>query len=630
MDENQKDALQQNDNVADHVESTQEENVVDSTMETTENLDTVEVESDEHTETDVYEAEAKELPDFAHMPIAQLEIEAKKLLTQPVQDIKEEMDALHSAAMHHFDEERAEKLSAFIEEGGVEMDFSYDQPLRRSIVGLYKEYKNQRHLYYKKLEEDLTVNFEVKKAIIQSIKELPNQMGSGPEKYKLFRELQDRWKNTGPVPRIESDKLWKNYHHHVDNFYDFLRVSNELRELDFKKNLESKTELCVEAEELAEKDGDAETFKLLQKLHAKWKLIGPVDREHSEPMWERFSAATKLVHDKRHAYYESLRATREELIAKKQEIIDEISGLDLAGLKTHSAWQNTIKKVNQLRENYKNIGRINLPQNDELWEKFRELNKHFNLTKNEFYKTLKTKHQENLDKKRALLAKAEELKDSTEWRETANKLKRIQEDWKKIGYVPKSESDKIWKQFRAACNHFFNNLSNHNKELDKQFEGNYDLKKQLLEKIKAWQPTGEKKNEVNMLKEFIAEWKAIGKVPKANIDINNEFNKTLDEHFTKLKLDREEAALMRFENKLNALSDNDNSRQLIKEKELLQRKIDESVKELHQLENNIMFFANADEKNPIVKEANKNIERHKEQIALLKSKMKMLRKLKDN
>ncbi len=629
MEEKEKDALQQEEKV--QPESTQQEQekveaVEETPVDTTEE-DAKEVESDEHEEVDEYASDSKELPDYGHMPVSKLVAEASKLLGEKgVQEIKEEMEAIHAAAIKTLDDIRNEKLHAFVEEGGNEIDFHLDQPQRKEIQDIYRDYKKQRSAYYKQLEEQLNLNLDVKKAIVEEVKNLPNSEGSVPDKYNRFRELQDRWHNTGPVPRSESSELWNNYHHHVDNFYDFLRISNQLRELDFKKNLEAKTALCEEAEALSEKEADRSTFTALQELHAKWKKTGPVDREHREPMWERFSEATKKVHEKRHDFFKKLREDREILIERKRELVENMRAFDTSGLKTHGAWQNAIKQIDELRNDFRNIGRINLPENDVVWEEFREVNRSFNRAKNAFYKALKADHQNNLEKKRKLLARAEELKESTDWHNTASELKRIQADWKKIGYVPKSESDKIWKAFRSACNEFFNRLTAHNKEKDKEYEGNLKAKQEVLAELKAWDPTDSKAAKKE-LKAFISKWKDAGRVPRGNREIENEFNTLLDEYFKKLKVNRKEASLIRFENKVHSLIDSENRRELDKQEDQLLRKIDEAKKELIQLENNIQFFAHVDEKNPIVREARKNIDRQKEQIELLIAKRKQLKKM---
>lgn len=590
--------------------------------------DVSEVESDEHSEVDEYAAEHKELADYSQMTVKALVLEADKLLkAHEAHEVKDEIEAIYSAAIKTLDEVRKEKLHAFVEEGGSEIDFEYEQPERRAMQQLYKEYKGKRRDHYKKLEEQLSANLDVKKAIIEELKALPNEEGSVNSKYNRFRELQDRWHNTGPVPRAESNELWNNYHHHIDNFYDFLRISNQLRDLDFKKNLEAKTALCEEAEALDQLEVGPESFKALQDLHAKWKRIGPVDREHSEPIWERFSEASKKVHDKRHEFYKELRQQREKLIERKQEIVAELKAMNLDELNTHGAWQTAIKAVNTLRDEFKGIGRINLHANDVVWEEFREANKAFNHAKNSFYKELKADHQKNLDLKHALLKRANELKDSTDWRPAANELKRIQSDWKNIGYVPKVESDKIWKEFRQACNHFFKRLTDHHKEAEKELFANLETKKVLFEKLKAWTPTDAKDKGVSEIKEIISEWKAAGRLPRENASLDNEFSTQLDAHFKTLNLNKREATMIHFENKVSTMLDSDRLRQLDREEEDLTKKIDEAKKELNQLENNILFFAHVDKKNPIVREAQKGIDRQKEFVDLLISKLKMMRKM---
>jgi hypothetical protein len=590
--------------------------------------DVAEVESDEHSEVDEYAAEHKELPEYGQMAVKELVLEADKLLkSREAHEVKDEIEAIYSTVIKALDEVRNEKLHQFVEEGGHEIDFFYDQPERRAIQQLYKEYKTKRREHYRKLEEQLSANLDVKKAIIEELKALPNEEGSVNSKYNRFRDLQDRWHNTGPVPRTESNELWNNYHHHIDNFYDFLRISNQLRDLDFKKNLEAKTALCEEAEALDGVEVGPDSFKALQDLHAKWKRIGPVDRLHSEPIWERFSEASKKVHDKRHEFYRELRVEREKLIERKQEIVAALLSINVDDFKTHGAWQTGIKTVNALRDEFKNIGRINLAANDVVWEEFRNANRAFNQAKNAFYKELKADHQKNLDLKHALLNRANELKESTDWRAAANELKRIQSDWKNIGYVPKVESDKIWKEFRHACNHFFKRLTDHHKEAEKELFANLETKKALFEKLKAWKPTDAKDKGVSEIKEIISQWKSAGRLPHENAGLDNDFSSLLDAHFKTLNLNKREATLIHFENKVSTMLDSDRLRQLDREEEELSKKIEEAKKELNQLENNILFFAHVDKKNPIVRDAQKNIDRQKEFVELLISKLKMMRKM---
>ncbi|NVK26824.1 MAG: DUF349 domain-containing protein [Flavobacteriia bacterium] len=612
-------------------EQKSEETPVETTAETSEedsddHEDEDDPHTDEHEEDDQYADQHDELPDYDHQKNEEL-LQAAEHWSKhdDIRKAKNHIEAIRTALLKRLDAERDEKKEEFLANGGVEIDFHYDQPDRNKFRQYYGEFKDRRRNYRKKLEEELQLNLQVKKNIIESIKEIPGSEGSAQDKYKQFRDLQERWRNTGPVPRAESRDLYNNYHFHVDQFYDFLRISNELRELDFKKNQAAKEELITKAEELSKTEVSPETFTELQRLHKLWKEIGPVERDIRDAMWEKFSEATKLIHEKRHAYYEELKASREERLAQKKQFVDEMEALDLSKFKTHRHWQKAIQAMNQLRDAFKKQGRINLPGNDELWERYSEINRKFNRTKNAFYKELKREQRENLDKKKALLAKAEELKDSDNWKDAANELKKLQREWKTVGFAPRAESDKVWNEFRAACNHFFERLKSKNSERDKEFEGHYDSKVKLLEKVEAFEPKG--KSGVDTLKEFIEEWKGIGPVPRDKKDIEGKFNTVLDKHFKTLKIDKKESAMIRFENRVQHIAQDGDDRAMEREQDGLRRKIDEAMKELRQLENNMGFFAHSNPDNPLVKEAQKNIDRQKEQVELLKDKLKLLKKI---
>ncbi|MGB0178350.1 MAG: DUF349 domain-containing protein, partial [Owenweeksia sp.] len=363
------------------------------------------------------------------------------------------------------------------------------------------------------------------------IKEIVTKDESIGDTFKEFNAIQQEWRNTGPVPRGESADLWRTYHHHVENFYEYIKINKELRDLDFKKNHEKKEALINKAEELAGLEDVRQAFGELQKLHKQWKNAGPVEREHREPMWERFSNATKKLHERREEYYESLKEKRDELIEQKKQLVQRLNDYPFNEINTHSGWQKSIKDIEAIRQEFRKLGRINHPENDVIWDQFREVLRTFNRKKNGFYKELKKEHHENLEKKRALLEIAENLKNSDDWRNTTQEMKRIQAQWKRIGHVPRSESDKIWKQFRGACNHFFNRLTEHNKELDKEFEGNLEAKQAIIEDLKNFKPGDSQKESVKTLKDVINKWKAVGRVPRNKQQIESEFNALLDNQF---------------------------------------------------------------------------------------------------
>ncbi len=599
--------------------------ISDEDLEKEDDIEEVHSDDDDHDEHEHHELE---LPDYSESTVEAMVADAEKLLkNEPVQKLKAHFEAIRKNVLKSLNEERQKKLEEFLEGGGVEMDFQYIQPLREKFRTIYSEYKSKRQKHYRELQDALEANLKTKLGLIEQIKELVNKDESIGDTFKEFNAIQQEWRNTGPVPRQESNDLWRTYHHHVENFYEYIKINKELRDLDFKKNLEAKEGLIKKAEALLEKESIRDAFKDLQAYHKKWKNIGPVDREHREPMWERFSDITKKLHDKREEHYASMREKAAELIEEKRKLVERLKELDYSGINSHHKWQQAIKVIEAIRTDFRKLGRINHPDNDVIWDEFRGLLRDFNLNKNQYYKNLKKDHHDNLVKKRELVNIAESLKDSDDWRNTTNELKRIQAQWKTIGHVPKSESDKIWKEFRSACNHFFDRLTEHNKNQDSKLEGNFTSKSELIEKLKAYDPPKDnQKKGVQELKEIINSWKEIGQVPRAKSQIEKNFNKILDQKFKAIDLDRKESQRIRFENKMEAMTDGAGSgddRQLRYERDTIRKQIDEASKELNQLETNMSFFS-GNPKSPLLKEASKNIENQKQQIELLKEKMKMI------
>lgn len=594
--------------------------------------DTAEVHADD--DHDEEHHEELEMPDYAHFSDEALVEDAARLLKEyPVQKLKDHIESIRKFLLKSLNDQKAEKLAEFVEQGGNALDFEYQQPLREKFRSSYQEYRKRRKKYYDDLSAQLDHNLLVKRNLIESIKDLVNKEESIGETFKEFNEIQQEWRNTGAVPRNESSDLWRTYHFHVENFYEYIKINKELRDLDYKKNQSQKEALIQKAEAILSTDNLREGFKELQKLHKEWRHVGPVEPELREVLWQKFSEITKQIHEKREAFFKELKAKREELLVEKRALVKQIQEIP-QNFKKHHEWQKAIKDINKIQEEFKKIGRLNVSGNDEVWEEFRTALRDFNQAKNQFYKDLKKEHQVNLEKKRALLAKAEELKDSDDWRNTANALKKIQADWKKIGHVPKSESDKIWKEFRAACNHFFNRLTSHNKDRDQELEGNANSKLKVIEALEAYKPDlKDKKGTIAKLKEFIADWKSQGPIPrKMRGDLDARFNKGVDAIFKAIDMDRAESQRIRFENKMDSLAEQ-GVHKLQDERDFLRRKLDEAKKELIQLENNMSLFNFSDPNSPFVKEAQKNIENQKavvtnlqEQVQLIRSKMEALKK----
>ena len=586
--------------------------------------DTEEVHSDED-HHDEHEDHHEVMPDYAEFSTEDLVSTAEKLLkSEPVQTLKKHFEGIRTNLLKQLNSEREAKLEQFLKEGGNKIDFEFIQPIREQFRKVYGEYRNRRQKHYRELEEELKNNLKIKNELIEQIKELVNKEESIGDTFKEFNKIQQEWRNTGPVPRADSGDLYRTYHHHVENFYEYIKINKELRDLDFKKNRKVKEELIEETRGLIDMDDLPTAFKKLQELHRKWKNTGPVEREQREPLWQTFSDLTHQLHNKREEYYSQLREKAGEMVEIKKQLISKLKEIP-EQYDAHHKWQNAMKKVDEVAGEFKKIGRVNHPENDAVWDEFRSVIRNFNHAKNQFYKGLKKQHHENLKKKQALLEKAEQLKNSDDWRAATNEFKRIQAEWKRIGHVPRSESDKIWKQFRGACNHFFDRLTENNKERDKSLLKNLEAKKAIIDKLDKMElKPGSQKESVEALKKVISEWKDAGQVPRNESKVEKDFNKLLDAKFKAIDLDRKESQKIRFENKMDSISTQGGVNELHRERDQIKRQITDGQKELAQLETNLSFFSSSNPKNPFIKEAEKNIQRQREQIELLQEKLKML------
>lgn len=566
--------------------------------------------------------------DYHAMSMEKLVAELEKLLkNEKVQAIKEHVDGIKYEFDLKFQELLEEKKEEFLNEGGNEIDFRYNSPVKMRFNKAYGEYKEKKNQYYKSLEQNLKSNLAKRQEIIEELKGLINVEENINTTYKHFKELQGRWKVAGPVPRVNYNDVWRTYHHHIERFYDFLDLNRDLRDLDFKHNLEEKEKLITRAEELARVNDVNAAFRELQSLHKIWKEdLGPVDREHREDIWNRFSAATKVIHEKRQEYFRNMDQIHEENLVKKREIIAQIDAIAENKASSHNQWQKQIREIEALREAFFNAGRVPRKVNEEVWAAFKTAVRTFNRSKNEFYKNLKKKQHENLTKKQELIKIAQENKDSEDWEAVTPLMKKIQADWKKIGHVPRKYSDKIWGEFKTACNHYFDRFHQHRNEGNKEEMEAFKNKEAILDKLKEFELTGTHEDDLETVKEYIAEWRSHGRVPYYKRNIETKFNKIIDALFKKLDIAKQDIELIKYGNKLEQLANSDKDDLIDNERVYIRRKIDEVKSEIRQLENNLQFI-NADESNPIVKEVNKNIDKHKESLALWKAKLKQLREM---
>ncbi|WP_282056916.1 DUF349 domain-containing protein [Maribacter luteus] len=570
--------------------------------------------------------------DYHAMSMENLVGELQRLIkNEKVQAIKKHVDGIKYEFDLKFQEFIEEKKEDFISNGGNEIDFRYNSVTKRQFNEVYSEYREKRNQYYKSLENSLKENLSNRLAIIEELKSLVNVEEDINTTYKHFKEVQEKWRNAGPIPRNNYNDVWRTYHHHIEIFYDFLHINRELRDLDFKHNLEEKIKLVERAEALEKEEDLNKAFRELQTLHKIWKEdVGPVDKEHREEIWERFSNATKVLHQRRQDYYKDLDKIHEQNLEKKKEIINSIKGISENIATNHRALQQQIKQIEELRDAFFKAGKVPQKVNEQTWAEFKDAVRSFNRNKNAYYKNLKKEQQTNLDKKRELLNLAISLKDSEDTDMATSEMKRIQSEWKKIGHVPRKYSDKIWKEFKDACNHYFDRLHASKNEAHKDEIENFEKKNDCLERLKAFQLSGKREADLATIKSFIDEWKTYGRVPFNKKNINQKFNKILDAIFKKLDVDRQESELLRYGNKIQQLANADNDRAIANERAFIRKKIEESKNEVRQLENNLQFFSNASEDNPLVQDVIKRVEKHKESLETWKAKLKKLNIMQHN
>ena len=561
--------------------------------------------------------------DYSKFSLEDLVVLLQKILSNnPVQKVKNQVEGIKTAFNFKFGALLAEKKALFLEAGGNSIDFQFSSPIKSEYNKLLSDYKKQRDAYYADLEKQFAINLEKRLSVIEQLKGLIENADTATM-YKSFRELQDTWRTIGSVSKNHYNDTWKTFHHHVERFYDLLHLSNDFRDLDFKHNLEEKLKIIEKAERLAEQEDINLAFKELQDLHKIWKEdIGPVSQDMREEIWQNFSAATKKIHDKRHDHFRKMRSKYQEIIENKLEVVAKLNAYDTSNNKSHNDWQKSIKDVEQLRQEYFNLGKLPFSKSEDVWQKFKAATKKFNSSKNVFYKYEKSKQQENLKKKIELIELAESLKESEDWELATNTLKKIQTDWKSIGHVPRKFSDDIWKRFKTACNYYFDRYHQQKNSLDKEQQAIVDAKKTFLETVKELkEPTKEE------LLEVINTWRGLGRLPRNARHVEGKFNKLIDRALGGLSLGKNEIEMLKFTNLVDGLFADNDIRKLDSEQMFVRKKIDEVVREIQQLENNLGFFSNAKDDNPLVLKVKNSVNAFKDDLIILNKKLSYLKKL---
>lgn len=539
---------------------------------------------------------------------------------------KNQIEDVKKAFLNHYHHMIEEKRAAFYAENDATTEFEYHSPLKVKFDHLLENYRSKRNTNFNNIQNQLKQNLTQRNNLIEELKALIASNDSNiSEMFKKFNDIRERWKNCGAIPKDKYNLVWNNFHFHMDRFYEIVHLDREIRDADFKNNLEQKLEIITKAKALVDQADVNKAFRELQLLHRVWKEeIGPVDKENREKIWHEFSEITKLIHDKREALSSQLKEKEHENLTQKKDIIAQINALGAEKVANHSEWQVQITKLEALRDAFFKAGRVPTEVTEETWTNFKNAVRNFNATKNSFYKDIKNVQHRNLELKLALIEKAKANVETEDFEATTPIMKQIQEEWKKIGHVPRKQSDEIWETFKKTCNAYFDRLHESRKEEIAVEVEAFEKKKEYLETLKTFELVGDHKADLEAIKAHIATWKEFGKVPQNRRHVEGKFNKILDALFEKLSLSKKDSEMMKFNNRLEQLSEGNDQRAIVNEQIFMRKKIDELKHEINQLENNIGFFSNAKGDNPFVKEVQKSIAKHKDELQLWKDKLKKI------
>jgi hypothetical protein len=572
--------------------------------------------------------------DYANLSEVDLINELRNLLqNDDFESIKDDVDAIKINFFRRYRANIEAQKAAFAEAGGNLEEFKAEpDPYELDLRNLLKQYQDIRSEHNKKIDETKEANLQKKYEIIEEIKALINNKESINKTFHDFRDLQNRWREIGLVPQAKLKDLWDTYHHHVENFYDFIKINKELRDLDLKKNMETKMEICEKSEELLVEPSIIKAFNILQKYHEQWREVGPVPRDKKDELWERFKAATSIINKKHQDYFEDRKSDQKKNLDAKVALCEKVEEIANGEIDAHRDWDERSKELIELQKVWRTIGFAPKKDNNKIYERFRIASDKFFDRKREFYNQNKEEQQNNLQLKTDLCVQAEALKDSTDWKKTADEFINIQKAWKEIGPVPRKFSDVIWKRFRAACDYFFENKAKHFSSIDGEQAENLRLKRELLEEVKQFALSGDDGADLDKLKDFQRRFTDIGHVPFRDKDaIQNEFRDVINRHFDTLRIDEKRRNLMKFKNKVaNNVSSGKGQNKNRFEREKYMIKLKQMETDLALLDNNIGFFANTKNASALIEDVNQKIASTKEKIEFLKEKIRIMDAMEDD
>lgn len=548
------------------------------------------------------------------------------LVDAPIETVRGEVESLKQAYYKIRRNEVDELRKAFVEQGGDEKDFTASEDTQENFLKeLLGSYKEKKAAYLAEEEKQKAENYEIKLQLIEQLKMLCESQDDFNKLYNEFKDIQQKWKEIKLVPEEHANELWKEYQTYSEAFYDLIKINNQFRDYDFKKNLVLKTALCEAVEKLQDEKDIISAFHQLQKLHQQWREIGPVAKELREELWGRFKAASTVINKRHQQHFENLKAKEQENLVAKTAICEEIEGIDYAALQTFKDWDEKNNEVLALQQKWRTIGFTPKKHNTKIFERFRAACDVFFTKKTEFYKSIKAEMEKNLEKKRALCEKAEALKDSTDWKGTTEKMIALQKEWKTIGQVTRRHSDSIWKRFITACDYFFDNKNKNVSSQKSEEQTNLEAKKALIEKVKTMDESLDTEEAITTLKEWIAEWNEIGHVPfKEKDKVYKAFHEAVDAQFDRLKVDQRDRRMKSYRNNVSEMAGKGKGK-LYSERDRLMRTYERMKNDLQTYENNIGFLTISSKGGSgLVKEMERKIEKLKAEMELTVKKIEAI------
>jgi hypothetical protein len=546
---------------------------------------------------------------------------------RPPSEIREDVERIKTLFYKKIRNEAEERKAKFLEGGGKIEDYKiWVDPLDYQVKELLDKYREKKNDLSRVQEAEKYDNLKKKYDIIDKIKDLVNREESINKTFHDFRSLQNEWHSIGVVPQASLKDLWENYHHSVEIFYDYIKINKELRDLDLRKNLELKVLLCEKAEELMLEPNPVNAFRMLQDFHDQWREIGPVPQESKNEIWERFKEATSEVNKRHHEYFEKQKDDQRNNLEAKIALCEEVEAINLLEMKNFRDFDEKAEKIVSLQKMWRTIGFAPKKQNNKVYQRFREACDAFFEKKRTFYADNKETQLNNLQLKTELCVQAEALQESTDWKATSDALIKLQKEWKEIGPIPRKLSEKTWKRFRKACDHFFNKKAEHFSTLDSSYEDNLKSKIAIIEELEKFEPGNDVHRAFERLKDLQRKWTEIGFVPfNKKEEITNRYRNALNKEFDKLKIADEDKTILKYRTKLDSLRTNPKaSRKVQNERDKFFTKIKQLESDIVLWENNIGFFAKSTNAEAMIREVQNKIESAKKMIKTLEEKVRMI------